>query len=264
MRGFIPIKAKAMKINSVNNVNYKGHIGIIKNIKRAAGDKFAQIDQIGEGTNIALDFAGKAVLVPATIMLVSKEDKEKKEYSALKNPIAATIQLLMEVPILMLGSKLIEKLANSDKLYKPKSGISYNEKSAKDLFLRTIDNASQNNESLKNACSEVLKKLEKKGFGKSIKEDFEQIIENYGAQYKEELKKALLNLDKTHKNLYHLQNRLCFLAAIILTPILCKAEDYLFPKIMNLIIKNPEKKQNTQRFLSLHHFKNQLKKGGIK
>ena len=34
-----------MKINSANNINYKGHSGIVKNFKRAAGEKFAKIEQ---------------------------------------------------------------------------------------------------------------------------------------------------------------------------------------------------------------------------
>ena len=45
-------------------------------------------------------------------MLASKEPVEKKEYSALKNPVAAIIQLALEVPVLLLGSKAIEKAAN--------------------------------------------------------------------------------------------------------------------------------------------------------
>ncbi len=258
------LKAKAMKINSTNNINYKGYSGIIKNIKRAAGNKFAQIDQIGEGVNIALDFAGKAVLVPATIMVASKEDKGKKEYSALKNPVAATIQLMMEVPILMLGSKFIENLANKNKLYKPKSGISYNEKAAKDFFVKTLNEAGQSNSSLKEACIELVEKLNKKGYSRNLKEDFEQAIQTHGADFKKPLKEALSNLDTTHKNLYHLQNRTCFIAAIILTPILCKAEDYFFPKVMNLIIKKPEKKQQPKKFFSLNHFKAHIAKGRTK
>ena len=58
-----------MKINSLNrSINCKGSAGFVKNLKSAAADSFARIDQIGEGTNIALDFIGKAVVVPAVIL----------------------------------------------------------------------------------------------------------------------------------------------------------------------------------------------------
>ena len=256
-------KPKHMKINSANNINYKGHSGIVKNFKRAAGEKFAKIDQIGEGVNIALDFSGKAVLVPATIMLVSKEDKEKKEYSALKNPVAATFQLLMEVPILMLCSKYVENLANRNKLNKIGGKISYNEKYAKDNFINMLNKASSENLELEKSCKEIVEKLDKKGFGKLIKEDFEQAIESFGGNYKKELIESLKNWDLTHKRLYHLQNRVSFVAAITLTPLLCKAEDYFFPKIMNKIIKKPENNK-PKKFLTLQHFKSLVSKRSVK
>ena len=66
-----------MKINSIDSTHFKSLGSAVKNIKNAAADSFAKIDNVGEGTNIALDFLGKAILVPATIMIVSKEDKEK-------------------------------------------------------------------------------------------------------------------------------------------------------------------------------------------
>ena len=75
MRSFNQVKAKSMKINSLNgSINCKGSASFVKNLKSAAADSFARIDQIGEGTNIALDFIGKAVVVPAVILAVSKEE----------------------------------------------------------------------------------------------------------------------------------------------------------------------------------------------
>lgn len=255
-----------MKINPINNINYKGHQSILKSVKRAAGEKFAQIDQIGEGTNIMLDFLGKAVVVPTTIMLVSKEDKEKKKYSALKNPVAAVMQLSMEAPILMLGSKFVEKLANENKLYKKGSRISYNERAAKEEFISIFNAACLDNPTMKKNGAELIEKLNKKGLSKSLKEELQELINNYGKNFKKPLNQALVNFDKTHKNLYHLQNRVCFAAAIILTPLLCKAEDYFFPKVMSLLGKKSQNSQKTQKrtFLSLHHFKTQATKGGLK
>ena len=258
-------KPKTMKINSINNINYTGHTNILKNIKCACGEKFAKIDEIGEGTNIALDFLGKALIVPAIIMLTSKEDKDKKEYSALKNPLAATIQILLEAPILMLGSKFIENLANKNKLDSPKGDFSYNEAAAKEFFIEKLKFATKENSDLAKNCHKLVDRLNKKGLGKNLKEDFEQTFENYGENYKKCLKEALEKLDTTHKNLYHLQNRICFLAAIVLTPLLCKAEDYLFPKVMNLIINKKEtQKPKGRKIFSIYHFKSQINKGGLK
>lgn len=252
-----------MKINSLDRANFKGYNSTLKRVQNTVANKFAKIDQIGEGTNIALDFLGKAVLVPATIMMASKEPKEKKEYSALKNPIAATFQLMMEAPILMLGSNFIAKLANTGKLDREGSNFSYNEKLYRDRFIENIKSAANGDENFKNTTNELIEKLNKKGMGKNLKESFHEAIENSSISTKETLKKSLKEFDTTHKRLYHLQNRVCFAAAIILTPILCKAEDYFFPKIMNLI-KHPNENKKPKMRISLYHFKAQSAKGGIK
>lgn len=255
-----------MKINSLNgSINYKGSASFVKNLKSAAADSFARIDQIGEGTNIALDFIGKAVVVPAVILAVSKEDKEKKEYSALKNPVAATIQLLMEVPILMAGSKFIEKLANSGAL-DPKTGAKlYNENEAKKMFLYLVQQASQNDETFAQKSKELVEKLEKEGLSKNIKENFENLIKNSKNNTdKKLLSAALSGYDCTKKRLFHLQNRVCFIAALALTPILCKAEDFIFPKIMNLIIKKPQKQIKKEPSFTLEKYINLSKQGGVK
>lgn len=252
-----------MKINSLDKANFKGYSSAIKRAQYAAADKFAKIDKIGEGTNIALDFIGKAILVPATIMAASKEPKEKKEYSALKNPVAAAFQLMMEAPILMLGSSFVANLANKGKLDREGSNFSYNEKLYKDKFIDSVKSAAKEDKNFESISSELLEKLNKKGFGKNLKENFYDAIENSSISTKETLKKSLKEFDSTHKRLYHLQNRICFVAAIALTPILCKAEDYFFPKIMKLI-KHPEENKKTKMKISLYHFKAQSAKGGLK
>lgn len=254
-----------MRINKQNNLNFSSNASLIKNFKRAAGEGFAKIDDIGEGVNITLDFLGKAVLVPATIMLVSKEEKEKKEYSALKNPVAATLQLLMEVPILMYGSKLIEKLANKGKLDKEGSIFSYNEKAAKEGFTTALQEAAKKDETLKTKSVELIERLNKKGLNSNLKDAFQDSFEKLPEETSKALKKSLENYDTTHKRLYHLQNRVCFVAAIVLTPLLCAAEDFLFPKVMKLLKgeKTPPKGQSRVQ-ISLQNFKSQVAKGDLK
>ena len=254
-----------MKINSLNNnTNFQGRSRIVKNIKRAAGEHFAKIDKIGEGTNITLDFLGKAVLVPLVIMTVSKEDKEKKEYSALKNPIAATLQLIMEAPILMLGSKFVEKLANDDKLDSVAGEKLYNEKEAKNTFLYLVKRTARYDEEFEKNTRGLIKKLEKDSLSKELKKEFTNAIEKIANDIdKRNVSAALSGYELTQKRLYHLQNRVCFLMAIILTPLLCKAEDFLFPKITNLIIKQPQGQKHKHKMISLQSFKNLVKKGGL-
>ncbi len=270
-----------MKINSLNNdISYQGRSKIVKNIKHAAGECFAKIDNIGEGTNIALDFLGKAILVPAVILSVSKEDKETKEYSAIKNPIAATLQLMMEAPILMFGSKFVGKLANEGKLDPvaadigklKKNGkinpdanqILYNEKKAKNTFLYLAERAAKHDEEFEKSTRGLIKKLEEGTLNKELKREFTNAIEKIANDIdKRNVSAALNGYDITQKRLYHLQNRVSFLMAIILTPLLCKAEDFLFPKITNLIIKQPKQQTQKSNMITLQGFKNLIKKGGL-
>ena len=77
-----------MNINRISANNTKPAFkGGLAAIQKNAAKTFANIEGIGEGASIAFDFLGKAIVVPAVIMLASKEPVEKKEYSALKTPL---------------------------------------------------------------------------------------------------------------------------------------------------------------------------------
>ena len=52
---------------------------------------------------------------------------------------------------------------------------------------------------------------------------------------KDVLNKTFSEYKNAHTNLYHLKNRLCLAAAIILTPIICALENKLHPIIMDKI-----------------------------
>ena len=248
---------KATRINnSYNKTNFKASLPSRK-IQDAAGKYFSRFEQIGEGANIALDFIGKAALVPAIIMTTSKEEKEKKTYSAIKNPIGATIQLILEVPLLMLGSKYIEKVANEGKLDAENSDFSYNEKGATDTFLKTAQETAEKNEEFKNATKDFLEKVKDKGFSNAIKDDFDDIVAKFDEDKIKNVVSSFKNMEISHRRLYHLQNRLCFAAALILTPVICGFENFLHPRVMNLIskpkkegeagkTKETEQKENTE------------------
>ncbi len=255
-----------MKITRVNNTqynsaNFKGAAPARK-LQEATSKYFSKFEQVGEGVNIALDFIGKAILVPAVIMLASKEDKEKKSYSAIKNPIGATASLLVEAPLLMLGSKYIGKLANDGKLDVKNSGFSYNEKFATDNFIKAAKNIAENDKSFKENSKELLKKIETSGFSNNMKDDFDDLILNFGKDKAENLIKSFKNMSLAHNRLYHLQNRLCFAAALILTPVICGFENFMLPRVMKLIgkNKNPQgtKIQQTERASDINHINNNL------
>ncbi len=217
----------------VSKLNYNTPVfkGKSVNFQKKVANSFAKIDGIGEGASIAFDFLGKAAVVPAVIMLSSKEPKEKKEYSAFKNPVAAVIQLALEVPILFFGGIGIEKAANKG-VFDTKDSTRYNEKLHKDIFIKELKNSVQEeNDDIKN----IIDTLDKKGLSRKMKENIEDFIKTTPNDSKDVLNKAFSEYKNAHTNLYHLKNRLCFVAAIILTPIICALENKLHPIIMDKI-----------------------------
>lgn len=110
-----------------NNLGFSGINMLPKKIiiqfQKNNVNRFAKYAEIGEGSSIFLDFIGKFAIVPAMIIFnpFSKEDKDSKTYSALKNPLGAGIQFITEVAILSQLSNRINKLAKAGKL-----GSSYN------------------------------------------------------------------------------------------------------------------------------------------
>jgi len=197
------------------------------------GKKFARymskFDHFGEGTNITLDFVGKAVITPLVIIAAANESKEKKEYSAIKNPIAAFIQLALEVPILYWGTKFIGNLANQGKLDKQDSPFSYNEKAAKESFIKKFRSTPD--------TGGLIEKINKKGLTKRFADELGEIVDKTDSSL---LKQSFENYKSTSKRLYHMQNRLCFAATLILTPALCALENWAHPKVMDKFF--PQKK----------------------
>ena len=269
-----------MKINRINtnyaNPAFKGGCTALQH---KFANTFANIDGIGEGASIAFDFLGKAVVMPAVIMLASKEPKEKKEYSALKNPVAATIQLALEAPILFFGSKAIEKAANKGLLDKGQNK-QYNEKFFKDSFTSTLRDAAKENSASAKRAEELINNINVKGLTKKIAESAEDLIETLPEKSKDLAKKAFQDYNTAHRKLYHLQNRLCFAAAIILTPLICALENKLPPIVMDKIYEkeslNANKHQQANvlkqevcsmqngkawQYISIHAFIKSLKKG---
>lgn len=225
-----------MRIARLNN-NTPAFKGKGANLQNKFAKSFSKIDGIGEGTSIAFDFLGKAVIVPLVIMLSSKEPKEKKEYSAFKNPVAAVLQLALEVPILFFGSAAIEKAANKGKLDTENSSR-YNEKLHKDTFTKELKNSFENDTNNLKKINTIVDKVDKKGLSRKGIEAFEDIIELASNDKKEGLNKLFSEYKNAHLNLYHLKNRLCFVFAIILTPLICHLENKFHPVIMDKIYEN--------------------------
>ncbi len=208
-------------INSVSNANKTSFKGCI--IKR-----IAKTGEIGEALSIGCDFLGKAVIVPAVIMKVSKEPKEKKEYSAFKNPVAAVIQLALEVPVLLVGSKIIEKAADKGFFDKKNSDFSYNQKKFKEDFIKLLEELKLNNN--------LAQKIKEQGYSKNIASEFCDFIKTVNNKTtKDKLNLAFSKFEAAYKNQFHLKNRICFLFALVLTPLLCAIENYIHPKVMKKV-----------------------------
>lgn len=254
-----------MKIQNNTNLysqNFKGTGNLTNKIAKG----FAKMGDIGEGASITCDFLGKAVVVPIVVMAASKEPKEKKAYSAFKNPVAAIIQLALEVPILIGGTKLVGNLADKGFFDKKNSDFSYNEKKFKDIFVNSFEEQMKNDKNLKEHSKGFIEKIKSNDLTKSVTENFDEIIEKTGENSKEILKESFKNLKQAHKNKFHLQNRICFIAAIALTPILCELEDYLHPKIMKMLYKNKDNKTKNLTFnITMNDYLNKTKtnKGAI-
>lgn len=242
--------------------NFKG--AGLANIQKRVAKGFSKIDGIGEGASIAFDFVGKAVVVPAIIIAASKEPKEKKEYSAMKNPVAAIIQLAIEVPILLFGSKAVESLANKGTLDKKDSDFSYNAKKYQDEFVSVLKQQTDDTPNIKKAADSLAGEISKKGYSRKIAENFDDFINTIPndtkSPVKETLKKSFGKYQSTHKNLFHLQNRACFIMAITLTPLICALENWAHPKIMDKLYQKPEATLNPKKTNSIYKFLHQTKK----
>lgn len=208
-------------------------------IHKKFANSFAKMDDIGEAASIAFDFAGKAIVVPSVIMLASKEPKEKKEYSAFKNPVAAIIQLFLEVPILLLGSKYIKQQADKGAFDKGESKR-YNEKFFKNKFVAKLAETAKG-QPIEEKTNTIIEILNKKELSRKLTQNIEDFINTFPKQSKEILENSFNEYKATHKNLFHLQNRICFIAAIIMTPLLCALENKLHPIIMDKIYEKEQK-----------------------
>jgi len=221
---------------------------------------FTKNSEIGEGASIACDFLGKAAIVPAVIMLTSKEPKEKKQYSALKNPVAATIQLALEVPILAVGSKIVGNLADKGVFDVENSEFSYNALKKKDEFISTLKNISLNSKEAQQKEQDILEAL--KTGSKDLSGDVLNLAKLIDENSSAILKTSFEAFEKAKKNQFHLKNRICFLAAILLTPVLCALENKIHPIIMNKFFEKQDKHPSTVKFMSMNEFSNQTKPQG--
>ena len=251
---------KVQNQTSINNTPFQGGVNITSKIAKS----FAKAGDIGEGTSIACDFLGKAVVVPAVIMLASNEPKDKKEFSAFKNPVAAFIQLGLEVPVLAIGSKIVGDLADKgffDKAKNAKKGFSYNEKLQKEKFIDTFEKMADTAPSIKNKSMEFIEGVKNKGYSKKAAEDIVEILDGADDKIKNTLMTSFKNFEHARQNKFHLQNRICFVAALALTPLLCAIENYIHPKIMNKIYeKRAAKNQDKMvKMPNIEAFLNQAK-----
>ncbi|MDD3012737.1 MAG: hypothetical protein PHC34_03435 [Candidatus Gastranaerophilales bacterium] len=117
----------------------------------------------GEKTSIIINAIGTGLLAPLVIANnpLSKEDKDVKTYSALRQPISAVIAIITQLAVCMKADKIIDRLAYNNKLG------TESQKNAHFYDLSVIKNAKENSP-LKNKFnglkdSEILKTLHSAG-----------------------------------------------------------------------------------------------------
>lgn len=228
-----------MKIGQVSSAIFAaGSLGKFSSLKNKAVKYFSGADSFGEGTNIAMDFLGKALVVPALILASpsKKTTKDEKVFVAAKNPVGATIQLAMEVPILLGVSKWIENLAQKGILDGDKKDFSYNTKARKEEFVKAVNTALEKDGALSVEMRPFMDKLEKKGLGRKLLFEFSDVLE----KLPQDAKMSLDNFKFAQRRLYHLQNRIAFTGAILMAPVIGILEGRVHTKIMNYIA-NKEK-----------------------
>ncbi len=221
-----------MKIGQVSSAIFNaGSSGKFESLKNKAVKYFSSADSFGEGTNIAMDFLGKALIVPALILMSpsKKSSKDEKFFVAAKNPVGATIQLAMEVPILFGVSKWIGNLANRGVLDNGETDFSYNAKAAKEEFVKTANAAFEDNAAMKAEMKPFVDNLEEKGLTRKLLFEFSDVLQ----KLPQEAKKSLDNFKFTQRKLYHLQNRIAFAGAILMAPVIGILESRIHTKIMN-------------------------------
>ncbi|MEI7474609.1 MAG: hypothetical protein WCK67_07485 [bacterium] len=135
------------KNNSNNSINYRKINTLSKdtvsfgNINKVANDtiKLTPIAKTalwfskncGETSNIVINALGKGLLAPLVVLFnpIVKQDKETKQYSALKLAIDASIMLVGQIGINSATSKTLDNLAHNKKL-----GENFNKELSKDAL----------------------------------------------------------------------------------------------------------------------------------
>lgn len=240
-----------MKVNNIQNSNSHPPTTFSGLPTEKITQFFLKHENVGEATSIAIDILGKAVLVPLVIMFnpfsKKSQSKEDKKYSAIKNPIAALIQLGLEVPIFYYTSNGIRNLANKGLLdnLKKSPNFSYNAKAAKNTFITSLDKMlilSPPEADRLTDITRLKQTLSKARPPQKTIRELNQFISSSGSNLKGQTKTALDNLNNVNKRLFHLESRFSFIAAILAVPLLCAIENWLHPKIMKLIDKRKQNK----------------------
>lgn len=232
-----------MKIDRVSSAIFAaGSSGKFSSLKNKAVKYFSSADSFGEGTSIAMDFLGKALVVPALILMSpsKKSTQDEKFFVAAKNPVGAGIQLAMEVPVLLGVSKWIENLAQKGILDGGEKDFSYNTKAAKEEFIKAANNFFRNDNAIGAEMKPFMDKLEEKGPTRKLLFEFSDVLQ----KLPQEIKTSLDNLKFAQRRLYHLQNRVAFTGAVLMAPVIGILESKIHTKIMNSMASKKEGNKN--------------------
>jgi len=165
----------------------------------------------GEKTSIIINAIGTGLLAPLVIANnpLSKEDKDTKKYSAMRQPISAVIAIITQLAVCMKADKIIDKLAYSNRL-----GTNA-QKDAHFYDLSTIKNAKENSPL--------------KGKFKGLKgSEILEALHNAGEITKDQFKNASVVMTR----LKAFKNWISIGLSLVTLPFACCALNWIYPRFM--------------------------------
>jgi hypothetical protein len=176
---------------------------------------------------MAFDIAGKGVVLPLAIVFnnFSKEPREQKVYSAIKNPVTAVIQLGIQVPVFYAIWNGVGKLANRGLLDRDPN-YSFNAEFYANKFAGSIEHVE--------GIGKLKAELRKKGLTKRLANSFDEIVSGMDNPL---VKQSFKKFQEVDKRLFHLKSRFAFAGLLLSIPLVCAIENKCHPRLMNFIKK---------------------------
>lgn len=240
-----------------NNVAFGSNIKLIEKgienslINQSKVTKFLNYIQKNEGEvmNILVNAVGTALVAPFFIAFnpISKEDKNTKLYSALRQPISAALAIITQVGVVTKFNKYIDKLAVNGKL-----GKDY-DMSIRPFAKYTYNQVKKNNPNFtRDQIWDEVKKIRKEARDNAIENLKNKIIKETGKSAESAAKEAgdtiRKNISTINKRVNGLSKFLGLFVSLAIMPITCTALNWLYPRMMEFFAPSlcKDKSDNSQ------------------